>query len=234
MLSGVAPYTHLLRLFCLICSHLVLCGGVDEPLDFKLTFFVEAGKEECFFQEFAVNQNIDLEYQVLEGGQGELDINFKLITPSGQVIHHDYKQEENSYTFSVKEAGIHQFCWDNSISMFNRKTVFFEIYHENWSGESLQLTPEEEYDLKADNIADMLHQIQTHLLKIRHIQELFRASEARDRNLAERNFSRINNWSLFQITVMLFVGVCQVILVKGFLDEKSKVNNLWKSLLRLK
>lgn len=59
-------------------------------------------------------------------------------------------------------------------------------------------------------LQDMLHQIQTHLLKIRHIQELFRASEARDRNLAERNFSRINNWSLFQITVMLFVGVCQV------------------------
>lgn len=42
------------------------------------------------------------------------------------------------------------------------------------------------------------------------MQEQVRAWEARDRNIAESNFARVNHWSMLQIAVMLIVGVIQV------------------------
>lgn len=42
------------------------------------------------------------------------------------------------------------------------------------------------------------------------MQEQVRAWEARDRNVAEGNFARVNNWSILQIAVMITVGFVQV------------------------
>jgi protein ERP2 len=52
--------------------------------------------------------------------------------------------------------------------------------------------------------------VRTHLIKVRHIQDTLRAFEARDRNIAESNYVRVNNWSITQIGVMLLVGLIQV------------------------
>lgn len=49
-----------------------------------------------------------------------------------------------------------------------------------------------------------------HLSKVRHIQDQLRAFEARDRNVAESNFTRVNSWSMVQIALMLIVGFIQV------------------------
>lgn len=57
---------------------------------------------------------------------------------------------------------------------------------------------------------DAINRVRTHLVKIRHIQDTLRAFEARDRNIAEGNFVRVNYWSMIQIAVMLFVGLIQV------------------------
>jgi len=52
--------------------------------------------------------------------------------------------------------------------------------------------------------------VRTHLIKVRHIQDTLRAFEARDRNIAESNYVRVNSWSIIQIGVMLLVGLIQV------------------------
>ena len=52
--------------------------------------------------------------------------------------------------------------------------------------------------------------MRTHLIKVRHIQDTLRAFEARDRNVAESNYVRVNYWSIIQIGVMLLVGLIQV------------------------
>lgn len=59
-----------------------------------------------------------------------------------------------------------------------------------------------------------MSRVRTHLVKIRHIQDSLRAFEARDRNIAETNFVRVNYWSMIQITVMLLVGFVQVRKIK--------------------
>jgi protein ERP2 len=66
-----------------------------------------------------------------------------------------------------------------------------------------------------------MNRVRTHLVKIRHIQDNLRAFEARDRNIAEGNFIRVNYWSIMQIVVMLVVGLIQV------RRDKFTSSNLW-------
>jgi hypothetical protein len=59
---------------------------------------------------------------------------------------------------TAQEEGDHKFCWDNSFSSYNSKTVFFELLlenenHEEWNwDEEMGLTPEDVYEMKVQDI----------------------------------------------------------------------------------
>lgn len=60
---------------------------------------------------------------------------------------------------TAQEDGDHKFCWDNSFSSYNSKTVFFELLlesendHEEWNwDEDIGLTPEDVYEIKVQDI----------------------------------------------------------------------------------
>ena len=61
-------------------------------------------------------------------------------------------------------------------------------------------------------------------------QDQIRAQEFRDRSIAEHNFERVNFWSILQLSVMVFAGFVQVMLVRSLFDEKSYLFALWKRL----
>ena len=68
--------------------------------------------------------------KVIDGGQGDLDINFEL-THNGRVLFVDYKKSDNVHRVEKAQAGEYKFCFDNTISHFNSKTVFFELIIED-------------------------------------------------------------------------------------------------------
>ena len=55
-----------------------------------------------------------------------------------------------------------------------------------------------------------MDRIRGHLTKSRIMQDQLRAYEARDRNIAENNYTKVNNWSLINIIVMVVTGFIQV------------------------
>lgn len=61
------------------------------------------------------------------------------------------------------------------------------------------------------------------LTKSVHIQTVLRAFEARDRNLQESNFDRVNFWSFINLTLMVVVSAVQVYLVRSLFEDKRKV-----------
>lgn len=71
---------------------------------------------------------------VIDGGHGDLDISFELQNPNGHPIVTEYKRSDNIHRFDVNVDGDYRFCFDNSFSSFNTKTVFFELIIE-WDGE---------------------------------------------------------------------------------------------------
>ncbi|KAK3911716.1 Transmembrane emp24 domain-containing protein 1 [Frankliniella fusca] len=206
----------------------------------EFTVNVEAGVSECFYETIKAGQVMDVEYQVIDGDRGELDINFHWTAPSGRQIVSDFKKGENSHRHEASEEGDYKMCWDNSISRFNSKTVFFEFLvdqdQEDWFKNSVQgnLVPEaalEKYDMKVDDLKESMTRVHTLLSSIRQHQDVMRAHEARDRNFIENNFELVNRWSMIQLLVMVLVGGLQVYMVRSLFDDRSRAHQIWKSQL---
>lgn len=96
--------------------------------------------------------------QVVDGGHGDLDTSFELTEPTGRIIVADFKKSDNIHRHRVTLEGDYRFCFDNTFSRFNSKTVFFELIIESengsqeeddWNSDILEgLTPDEFYDVK--------------------------------------------------------------------------------------
>lgn len=123
----------------------------------EMTIFVESGTSECFYETAKSGSIIDLEYQVIDGGYGDPDISFVIYNTEGEIVSSDYKKSDNVHRLTVSADGDHRFCFDNTFSMFNRKTVFFEVVIETdgeedvseWGPEVLDgLSQEEFVDMK--------------------------------------------------------------------------------------
>lgn len=70
---------------------------------------------------------------------------------------------------------------------------------------------------------DTINSVKARLGKSVQIQTVLRAFEARDRNLQESNFDRVNFWSVINLIVMLLVSAVQVYLVRSLFEDKRKI-----------
>lgn len=225
-----------IKLFKLCLLNVII--SVANSLEKEVTVNVDAGKQDCYYQNVSVGQVIDIEYQVIDGGHGDLDISFHLIDPTGRIIGADFKKSENSHRVEALLTGDYRFCFDNTFSTFNSKTVFFELIVEKdgveeneWSDENnFELQPEGVYELTVAEISESVLKVRNHISKVRQIQDIIKSTEARDRNIAEENYFKVNTFSAFQIGVMLTVMFVQVIMVRSLFDDRSKVHKLWKNL----
>jgi protein ERP2 len=134
------------------------------------------------------------------------------------------------------------FCFDNTISHFNSKTVFFELIIEDPNNpndendvisEMEGLSPEEFYDMKVQDIQDIIHNVKTRINKARQLQDMLRSFEARDRNLAEMNCSRVNTFSVIIVLTMMGVGFVQVFMIKSLFDTDPKGRRVWQKLTKI-
>ncbi|ROT81903.1 Transmembrane emp24 domain-containing protein 1 [Penaeus vannamei] len=184
-----------------------------------MTVEVKAGTQECFYENVKAGETIDVEYQVIDGGQGDLDINFIISAPTGAVLVQDLRRADGNHRTTMSEEGDYRICWDNTFSHFNSKTVFFGVVIENeneddedlWDdGFDSSVTAEDIYEMKVEDIKDAMDRIRNHLTKSRFLQDQLRAFEARDRNVAENNYTKVNFWSTVNIVIMLCTGIIQV------------------------
>lgn len=203
----------------------------------ELTISIDAGKEDCYFHSAKKGNVIDLEYQVLDGGHGDLDIVFHLVDPTGRILIADYKKAENNHRVDAAMDGDYKFCFDNTFSSFNTKTVFFELIIENddsneWEKEEInfQALNTDQYEVTLDDVQERIDTVRTNLNKIRHFQDQFKSLEVRDRNIIEEVFFFVNAYSFLQLVIMSLVGTVQVLMIKSLFDEKSKVHILWKKI----
>jgi len=210
------------------------------PQERDITLMVGPGKEECFFETVVKGNTLTVEYQVIDGGDGqmsELDINFRLLTPRGQPIIAEFKKSEGSHSHLSEELGDYKICFDNTFSYMSSKTIYFEMLNENEEEEYDDLKEifgddeemdAEYYEVSVAEIEVKLKKIKDDIAKAKHQQDLIRLTDLKDRSIMEHNFERVNMMSTFYVFVMIVAGVGQVVLLRSLFDEKSKINPLWK------
>ncbi|XP_059197405.1 transmembrane emp24 domain-containing protein 5 isoform X2 [Centropristis striata] len=210
----------------LVPDRFVVVVAFSQSLDSDFTFTLPAGRKECFYQSMKKDASLEIEYQVLDGAG--LDVDFYISSPSGQVLFSDYHKSDGVHTVET-EDGDYMFCFDNTFSSVSEKLIFFELILDNMETDE---DPDDwkEYvhgtdmlDMKLEDIMDTINNVKSRLGKSVQIQTVLRAFEARDRNLQESNFDRVNLWSVVNLIVMMCVSALQVYLVRSLFEDKRKI-----------
>lgn len=209
-------------------------------LERRFTVLIDPQREDCFYEDIKKEHYLEANYEVVSGGESDYGVDFRIITPSGRSLISVIHKPHYVFREMTEEEGVFMFCVDNMASSYNSKTVFVEIYmypddDEGGDDDFDNLDKEaaiEEFDGRIEEFKKIMTKLHNHLTKVRQIQEMLRASEARDRNLAERNFNWVNTWSALHLLVMIFTGITQVLLVRGLLDTRSIFHKICAFLFR--
>ncbi|XP_062306625.1 transmembrane emp24 domain-containing protein 5 [Osmerus eperlanus] len=214
----------LLLVLSLTVSERFLVAAFSQSLDSDFTFTLPAGRRECFFQTMKKDASLEIEYQVLDGAG--LDVDFQIFSPSSHILFSDYRKSDGVHTVET-EDGDYMFCFDNSFSSVSEKIIFFELILDNMENEGEEADEWKEYvhgtdmlDMKLEDIMDTINSVKARLGKSLQIQTVLRAFEARDRNLQESNYNRVNMWSCTSLAVIVLVSGVQVYLLRSLFEDK--------------
>jgi len=226
------------RSFCAFCTILLQIQPSFAEFNFPsnqatLTVQIPAGRIECFYHTGRFNVPFEAEYQVISGG--DLDINFAVRDPNGGIIITEHRKSDALHRVDVKYPGEYQLCFDNSFSTFQPKLVFFEVFEdtkETHADEFQQLgkvhvgIPMDTFGVKVEDLQQALGRVHLNLERAIKSQTVVRHFEAVDRVIVENNFDRVNFYSTVQTVVMVLVGIVQVVMVRSLFEERSKIGRV--------
>ena len=89
---------------------------------YTFTVKVSARDMFCLYQPLREGQYLEIDYQVIEGGDLDLDCHIK--NPTARVLKSFKRQSEGYYTFVADESGDYAVCLDNSYSSIVPKLVY--------------------------------------------------------------------------------------------------------------
>ncbi|GBP95943.1 Transmembrane emp24 domain-containing protein 7 [Eumeta japonica] len=91
----------------------------------ELTFELPDSAVECFYQDIEKNTSASLEFQVITGGQYDVDV--KIEAPNKQIIYTQTKMQYDSHQFVAPVTGVYSACFSNEFSTFSHKLVYMEF-----------------------------------------------------------------------------------------------------------
>ncbi|XP_064088586.1 transmembrane emp24 domain-containing protein 2-like isoform X3 [Macrobrachium nipponense] len=86
---------------------------------------VDAHAEECFFEKATTGTKLGLAFEVAEGGF--LDIDIKIMSPDGNIVHEGERESNGRYTFPASMDGVYTYCFSNKMSTMTPKIVMFSM-----------------------------------------------------------------------------------------------------------
>ncbi|XP_065841429.1 transmembrane emp24 domain-containing protein 7-like [Oscarella lobularis] len=187
----------------------------------ELTFELRQHDKMCFHEELKMDVAATLEFQVIYGGQ--FDVDMILRGPDDNEIYSTQKKQYDSHTFSATKAGVYSFCFSNEFSTFAHKTVYFDFYVESQEDAIRDAMAGEGVggaDHTVTQLESSLLTIHDNLKVINDYQTHFRLREAQGRAIIEHVWERVTYWSIGETFLIVFVGFGQVFVLRRFFAEK--------------
>ncbi|KAK5981225.1 Integral type I protein variant [Trichostrongylus colubriformis] len=184
-------------------------------LGIELTFELPDNANQCFYEEIKSGVDVLLEYQVVTGGQ--YDVDMTLEDPHGKVLYKDIKKQYDTHNWKAEVPGTYKACFSNEFSTFSHKIVYMDWQVNDQSNVNKGVTPGAHAMNALENsavaIADKLRVVDDY-------QTHHRLREATGRKRAEQLNERVLLWSLGQTALIILIGIAQVILLRSFFSEK--------------
>ncbi|VDO61269.1 hypothetical protein V3C99_012757 [Haemonchus contortus] len=181
----------------------------------ELTFELPDNANQCFYEDIKSGVDVLLEYQVVTGGQYDVDLTLE--DPNGKVLYKDMKKQYNTHNWKTEAAGTYKACFSNEFSTFSHKIVYMDWQIDDKNNPNKAATPGvhamNALEMSAVAIADKLRVVDDY-------QTHHRLREATGRKRAEQLNERVLLWSLGQTALIVLIGIAQVILLRSFFSEK--------------
>ncbi|KAI1824763.1 emp24/gp25L/p24 family/GOLD-domain-containing protein [Xylaria intraflava] len=185
-----------------------------------LTYQMLANEKACFYANpHKQGQKMAFYFAVQSGGS--FDISYEVTGPSNKVILNGEKERQGDFVFTANELGEYKFCFDNEMSTYSEKFVDFEIAVEDEVRAQLPSkqgsSPEQTSALE-----ESIYKISSQLSTVTRNQKYFRTRENRNFSTVRSTESRIVNFSLVQIVMVIAMGGLQVFVVRFFFQGARK------------
>ncbi|KAI0986890.1 hypothetical protein GJ496_008224 [Pomphorhynchus laevis] len=176
----------------------------------ELTFHLSAHKEQCFYE--YVNQNVPifLEFQVVNGGNNDVDV--ILYSPSEKQLYSAKSKHYDQWKGPASEIGIYKFCFSNRFSSLADKRVYFDFM----AGDEEAGRIPTEHNGPLTFVETSVHSIHKNLDIFIDYFTHKRINDAGDRIVIKSLLKKIRTWSVLQFCVILSVGFGQVALLRSF------------------
>lgn len=200
----------------------VLVGLSHATMETALTFTVAARKEQCFYEDVKASFDIEIDFQVVDGG--DLDIDFSVFDASLKRIAMDRRESYGSHLFPVKVSGVYKFCFSNKFSKLTSKTVFMDVYVDDGQYEEDKEAVDDASMQSGLNILNkQVDNIKNYLFKTQVQLQLTKAQRNKDQKIQKSNKTRVDRWSMVQCVFMILMATVQVYLLKQlFKEDKTR------------
>ncbi|XP_072320636.1 isocitrate dehydrogenase [NADP], mitochondrial-like isoform X2 [Eucyclogobius newberryi] len=111
-----------LRLICLFLHVLFVFGT-------ELTFELPDNEKQCFYEEFESGVKLELDYQVIAGGN--YDVDCFVTDPQNNLLYDEKKRQYDHFSNITAMKGVYRICFSNEFSTFTNKIIYLEIRHDN-------------------------------------------------------------------------------------------------------
>ncbi|XP_033332890.1 transmembrane emp24 domain-containing protein 7 [Megalopta genalis] len=199
-----------------ICLLLVsLFGTILRTGGVELTFELPDNEKQCFFQDITKNETAMLEFQVVTGGQYDVDVSLE--APNKEIIFQQIKTQFDSHQFTAAMTGAYKACFSNEFSTFSHKLVYMDFR----VGDQMPLAGLGEHVTVMTQMESSVHEVHTHLNKILDYQTHHRLREAQGRKRAEDLNDHVLKWSIVETFTIIAICVMQVYILKTFFTERK-------------
>lgn len=197
-----------------ICLLLVsLFGTILRTGGVELSFELPDNAKQCFYEEIKQNTTAMLEFQVVTGGQYDVDV--ILEAPNTEIIYKQIKTQFDSHQFTASMSGAYKACFSNEFSTFSHKLVYMDFR----VGDQLPVGEHVTVMTQMESSAEEVHK---HLSSILDYQTHHRLREAQARKRAEDLNIRVLLWSIMETLTILIISVGQVYVLRTFFTERKR------------
>ncbi|CAG0898179.1 unnamed protein product, partial [Cyprideis torosa] len=213
-LKMVTSISHLSKdfLFCFLAVSWFLLPDISAV---ELTFELPDNAKQCFHEEIKEGTKSTLEYQVVTGGQ--YDVDAVVTAPNGQILYQEVKKQFDSFEFTPDRSGTYTVCFSNEFSTFSHKIVYMDFQ----VGEEPPLPGIGEHFTAMTQMESSSAEIHENLNAVLDYQTHHRLRESQGRIRAEELNERVLYWSVGQTFVIFAIMVGQVMILKTFFAEKK-------------
>ncbi|XP_013781157.1 transmembrane emp24 domain-containing protein 7-like [Limulus polyphemus] len=184
----------------------------------ELTFELPDNAKQCFHEEITKDTLSTVEFQVVTGGQ--YDVDMSLESPTRQILYKGIKKQFDSFTWTAAQTGVYTVCFSNEFSTFSHKLVYMDFQ----VGDEKPLPGVGEHLSAMTKMESSSIQVHENLNTIIDYQTHHRLREAQGRKFAEDLNAKVFYWSIGEALAILCIGIGQVIILKNLFTDKKTVS----------